>query len=178
MHPSVLILPGYQGSGETHWQTYWEKEHPDFMRVQQRDWEHPIVDEWVAQLEATLQSVGTPVFLVTHSIGCLVLAHWAASTQHTPILGALIVAPPDPNESAFPSIAEGFETTPLQPLGFPSIIVASSNDPYAHLDYSKKLAEAWGSGFVNVGEKGHINTTSNLGLWQEGLNFLDQLRNA
>lgn len=62
MHPSVLILPGYQGSGETHWQTYWEKEHPDFMRVQQRDWERPIADEWVAQLEATLQSVGTPVF--------------------------------------------------------------------------------------------------------------------
>jgi len=176
MKPSVLILPGYQGSGETHWQTHWEKKHPDFKRVEQRDWNHPIASEWVETLEAALKHLEEPVYLVVHSMGCLTLAHWAAMENHTPIRGALIVAPPDPKESVFPSIAEGFDQTPMQMFDFPSIIIASSNDPYAKLDYSKSLADAWGSTFVNVGEKGHINTASNLGLWEEGLAHLEQLR--
>lgn len=176
MTPSVLILPGYQGSGETHWQTHWEKKHPDFKRVQQRDWDHPIAEEWVEALEATLKQLDEPVYLVVHSMGCLTLAHWAATKNHTPIRGALIVAPPDPKEPAFPSIAEGFEQTPMHTFDFPSIIIASSNDPYASLEYSQALAKAWGSTLINVGEKGHINTASNLGLWEEGLHYLEKLR--
>lgn len=176
MKPSVLILPGYQGSGETHWQTHWEKKHPDFRRVEQRDWDHPIANEWVQTLEAALKYLDEPVYLVVHSMGCLTLAHWAAMENHTPILGALIVAPPDPKEPIFPSIAEGFEQTPLRIFDFPSIIVASNNDPYASLEYSKNLANAWGSTLINVGEKGHINTASNLGLWEEGLVYLEHLR--
>ena len=176
MATSVLILPGYQGSGETHWQTYWEKKHPDFKRIEQNDWDHPICDEWVQNVEIAVKNAGKDVIIVAHSIGCLVVAHWAATAHHSLIKGALIVAPPNPKEAAFPSIAEGFEHTPLQPFHFPSIIVASSNDPYASLAYSKHIADAWGSSLVNVGEKGHINTASNLGLWEEGLRFLEQLR--
>ncbi|WP_263832529.1 RBBP9/YdeN family alpha/beta hydrolase [Sulfurospirillum oryzae] len=176
MATSVLILPGYQGSGEMHWQTLWEKEHADFKRVEQRDWEHPICQEWVEKLEKSVKQAGQDVIIVAHSIGCLVLAHWAASQNHTRIKGALIVAPPDPTTSSFPRIAEGFEQTPLLSFGFPSIIIASSNDPYGSLTYAQDLAKAWGSHFVNIGEKGHINTASNLGLWEEGLVYLKQLQ--
>lgn len=176
MATSVLILPGYQGSGETHWQTQWEIHHPDFKRIEQEDWDHPICAQWVSNVEETVKKAGNPVIIVAHSIGCLVLAHWAASLHHSPIKGALLVAPPNPNEPVFPSIAEGFEQTPMKAFDFPSIIVASSNDPYARLDYAKNLADAWGSTLINVGEKGHINTTSNLGLWEEGLSYLEQLR--
>ncbi|ATB69235.1 alpha/beta hydrolase [Sulfurospirillum diekertiae] len=178
MATSVLILPGYQGSGETHWQTHWEKNHPDFKRIEQNDWDHPVCDEWVKNVEIAVKNAGKDVIIVSHSIGCLVVAHWASMAHHSPIKGALIVAPPDPKEPTFPTIAEGFEHTPLQPFPFPSIIVASSNDPYASLTYSKQMADAWGSSLVNVGEKGHINTASNLGLWKEGLTFLEQLRRA
>ncbi|ASC93170.1 RBBP9/YdeN family alpha/beta hydrolase [Sulfurospirillum diekertiae] len=176
MATSVLILPGYQGSGETHWQTYWEKNHTDFKRIEQNDWDHPVCNEWAKNIEIAVKNAGKDVIIVSHSIGCLVVAHWASMAHHSPIKGALIVAPPDPKEPTFPTIAEGFEHTPLQPFLFPSIIVASSNDPYASLAYSKHIADAWGSSLVNVGEKGHINTASNLGLWEEGLTFLEQLR--
>ena len=176
MATSVLILPGYQGSGEGHWQTHWEEHHSDFERIEQRDWNHPICHEWIANIEKAVQSAGTDVIIVAHSIGCLSVAHWAASA-HSPIKGALIVAPPDPKSPIFPTIAEGFEQTPMNPFDFPSIIIASSNDPYASVDYSQALADAWGSRFINVGEKGHINMASNLGLWEEGLTFLEQLQN-
>ena len=174
MRPLVVTLPGYQGSTAMHWQTLWEQKHPFFLRAEQRDWDHPVAEEWADQLEKTLQQCEEPVILVTHSIGCLVLAHWA-NRPHTPIKSALIVAPPDPNASAFPSDAQGFEQTPMIPFEFPSIILASANDPYASLEYSHHLAQAWGSRFVNLGALGHINLQSNLGAWEEGYAYLESL---
>ena len=176
MTTSVLILPGFQGSGETHWQTHWEKHHTDFKRIEQENWNHPICNEWVKNVEEAVKRAGKDVIIVAHSIGCLVVAHWAASTLHAPIKGVLFVAPPDPKEPVFPSIAEGFEHTPMKPFDFPSMIIASANDPYATLEYAQNLADAWSSTLINVGEKGHINTASNLGLWEEGLNHLEKLR--
>jgi len=176
MATSVLILPGYQGSGETHWQTLWEKENPQFKRVIQRDWENPIRKEWVATLENAVAKAGEDVILVAHSLACLTVAHWNAQKMHSSISGALLVAPPDPKATAFPRSVEGFETTPLNVFNFPSIIVASSNDPYGSLSYAQELAKACGSAFVNVGEKGHINSFSDIGAWEEGYTYLNQLR--
>lgn len=174
MKPSVLILPGYQGSGETHWQTYWEKANPNFFRVHQRDWETPIAEEWAQKLEETLQQCERPVVLVAHSIACLVVAHWA-SKPHTPIKGALLVAPPNPEEPIFPRSAQGFETTPMTPFDFQSIVIASSNDPYASFPYSQRVAKAWGSRFLDFGKQGHLNSESNLGMWEDGYTYLVSL---
>ena len=55
------------------------------------------------------------------------------------------------------------------------IAVSSENDEYVSLGSAKIFAEKWGSQFVNVGEKGHINSNSNLGDWNEGLVILDDL---
>lgn len=178
MATSVLILPGYQDSGAEHWQTLWERENPDFKRVIQSDWEHPICKEWVAKLEEAVAEAGEDVILVAHSLACLVVAHWDAQKMHSSIKGALLVAPPDSTSSVFPTAAEGFEKTPMGLLDFPSIIIASTNDPYASIDYAKSLAKAWGSALVNVGDKGHINSASDIGTWEEGNAYLGQLRRA
>ena len=39
---SVLIHPGLNGSGLVHWHTHCEQTFPDFVRVQQTDWDHPV----------------------------------------------------------------------------------------------------------------------------------------
>jgi len=39
---SVLIHPGLNGSGPDHWHSHWEQAFPDFVRVQQADWGHPV----------------------------------------------------------------------------------------------------------------------------------------
>ena len=178
MATSVLILPGYQDSGAEHWQTLWERENPDFKRVIQRDWEHPNCQEWVEKLEEAVAEAGEDVILVAHSLSCLVIAHWDAQKMHSSIKGALLVAPPDSNSIVFPTSVEGFESTPMGLLDFPSIIIASTNDPYASLSYSQSLAKAWGSALVNIGEKGHINSASDLGSWEEGSAYLGQIRRA
>lgn len=176
MTPSVLILPGFGNSGEMHWQSLWEQGHSDFRRVVQKDWLHPVCHEWVLALENALKETNSDVVLVAHSMACLVLAQWASHKNHALIKGALLVAPPNPKKTTFPKEAIGFEQIFNDCFDFPSIVVASTNDEYATLDYAKSLAKSWGSEFVNVGAKGHINANSALGFWDEGWDLLRRLR--
>lgn len=64
----------------------------------------------------------------------------------------------------------------MQRLPFESIIVASSNDPYGSIEFSERCASAWGGRLVNIGEAGHINSSSGLGAWPEGHALLQQLQ--
>jgi predicted alpha/beta hydrolase family esterase len=43
------------------------------------------------------------------------------------------------------------------------------------LERAQKLAKNWGSDFINIGKKGHINSEMNLGLWEEGQAILKLL---
>lgn len=65
---------------------------------------------------------------------------------------------------------------PLNRLPFPSIVVASSDDPYVTLERAEEFARAWGSEFVNIGPGGHLNSASGLGDWPVGFALLERLR--
>jgi predicted alpha/beta hydrolase family esterase len=67
---------------------------------------------------------------------------------------------------------------PLSRFGFPSVVVASSNDPYVTLSRAREYAQAWGSRLVDIGDAGHINGESGLGDWPEGWALLTGLRRA
>jgi hypothetical protein len=170
----ILILPGMNGSGTDHWQTIWERLLPRARRVPARDWDRPVCADWVAALERAVAASGSEVVLVAHSLGCLQVAHWASQTALA-ARAALLVAPPDPNRSAFPAAALGFAPLPLVRLPFASTVVASEDDPYATLVFSRRCAQAWGSGFVDAGPRGHLNAQSGLGEWDEGLRILAKL---
>jgi predicted alpha/beta hydrolase family esterase len=176
----VLVLPGYGGSGPEHWQTLWERAHPEFRRVEARDWDRPDRDEWVANLEAAVRASGQETLLVAHSLGCLQVVHWAATTSlkaAMKVRAALLVAPPDPDRPGFPEEITGFSPLPLKPLPFPAIVVGSTNDHYAAPEFTARCAKAWGARFVSVGAKGHVNAASGLGEWEEGWELLEEIRN-
>ena len=50
---NVLLLPGWQNSGEGHWQTEWERLH-GYRRVEQHDWMRPLRGDWSSRPCATL----------------------------------------------------------------------------------------------------------------------------
>ncbi len=177
MSVPVLIVPGIGSSGPQHWQSIWETRNPEFRRVLQADWDHPVRSQWVEAIERAAGSTRGPAVLVAHSLGCLAFAHWALSTR-LPIAGALLVAVPDPKGPQFPVEATGFFPVPLQKFAFPSVVVVSSDDPYARPRYVNRCASAWGSRLVDIGPAGHINAASALGEWREGLELLEMLRVA
>ncbi len=175
--PRVLLLPGLYNSGPEHWQTHWQAEHPEFVRVEQRDWETPDRREWVETLQRAIAADPGPAVLVAHSAACSLVAHWAAAHPESvqTIRGALLAAPADVDAPGFPSGPTGFAPMPLAPLPFPSIVVASTNDEYVTLPRAAQLALAWGSRLEVLGALGHINSASNLGSWPEGFALLREL---
>lgn len=174
MSTNVLILPGYGNSGPEHWQSLWQQAEPDWQRVEQHDWEQPQRADWCAALETAVVACGAGSVLVAHSLGCLLVAHWAQVTRLR-VRGALLVAVPDPTLPAFPPQAQGFTPLPRQVLPFPSLLVASRDDPYASLDYARQCAAAWGSEYVDIGAAGHINASSGFGDWPQGRALLRRL---
>ena len=83
------------------------------------------------------------------------------------------MAVPDPDGPAFPRAdACTFLDVPAVPLPFPTLILASSNDPYASLDYAGRRALEWKAGIVEMAALGHINGASGLGSWPEGRRLL------
>jgi uncharacterized protein len=172
---SVLVIPGWNGSGAGHWQTLWEQKYTRFRRVEQRNWTRPAKSDWIAQLNVELDRVATPTFLVAHSLGCLAVAHWAATagkkTDH--IDGAFLVAPPWLTASdRCPAQLMDFLPMPLRRLPFPSLLVASEDDPYLPIEIAVRLGTAWGAEFVDVGRQGHINVASGHGNWPIGEGLL------
>lgn len=144
-------------------------------RVIQENWETPHCAEWVARLDQALERTGPETLLVAHSAGCALVAHWAVGCQRGRIRGAHLVAPSDPEAASFPSGPTGFAPMPLVRLPFPSVVVASSNDPFVTVVRAQTFARAWGSEFVMIRNAGHINTASGLGDWPEGLALLHKL---
>lgn len=178
MSPAFLVLPGYGGSGPEHWQSRWERERPGFSRVEQDDWDRPDREAWIARLGAAVTGARPPVILVAHSLACLLAAHWAAAAPPealAKVAGAFLVAPVDPARPVFPAAARGFAPVPLARLPFPSLLVASADDPYAAPEFARACAAAWGSRLVEIGARGHINASSGLGGWEEGLALLATL---
>ena len=170
----VLLVPGIGNSGPTHWQSYWESAQDGYIRVHQNDWDHPVCTEWVDALELAAQRAEPGMLIAAHSLGCLVVASWLARTS-IHIAGALLVAVPDPSGENFPAEAKGFHPVPSSPLPCPSLVVASSDDPYSDIAFATQCADAWGSRLINIGRAGHINAASGLGCWDEGQRLLRSL---
>jgi uncharacterized protein len=174
---TFITLPGIGGSGETHWQTLWERSHSSMTRFQPPDWDRPQLSDWVGALQQAVDAAAPPIILVAHSLSCLLVAHWAAQTAST-VAGAFLVAVPDPDAPVFPSAATSFRAVPEGALPFPSIIIASTDDPYSTLEYAQTRAQQWGSRLISIGASGHINASSNLGDWPQGKSLLNDFASS
>jgi predicted alpha/beta hydrolase family esterase len=167
----VLILAGINNSGPTHWQSLWQQKNPNFFKVEHRDWDSPVCSDWVDDLECVVIRTCPDTVLVAHSLGCLLVAHWSAQSS-LQVKAGMLVSVPDPSAPMFPREAKGFNNVPMTRLGFPSVVVASTDDPYGSPDFMRHCAAQWGSRFVSVGAYGHINAESGLGDWPEGYSLL------
>lgn len=172
----ILILPGLGNSGDKHWQTFWHKKFENSIRLVQDNWDEPIREEWIERLNEEVTKLDSPTILVAHSLAVSLVLHWSKTNNNPNIIGALLVAPADVDSPQHtPDVIRNFAPMPLYKLPFPSIVVASENDPYASFERKQYFAENWGSDFVNVGQQGHINSDSDLKYWEEGQVILQQL---
>ena len=174
---TCLIIPGLGSSGPDHWQSRWEQERSDCRRAELGDWDDPTLVAWIAGVgRAVERAEGAPV-LVAHSLGCLAVAWWAsiAGDRAAKVTGALLVAPPDPERDGADPRLQRFAPVPRRAMPFPTIVVASRNDPYASVQRSREMAASWSARFHDAAEAGHINAASGLGSWEEGQSLVAEL---
>lgn len=171
----TIVLPGIGGSGPDHWQTHWQTANPSFRRFAPGDWLQPDLEVWVDALERSIRDLPAPPLIIAHSLSCLLVAH-SAQRGIGPIRGAFLVAVPDPGTDCFPEAAQSFRAVPEDPLPFPALVVASSDDPYGSLTHAHRCATLWGADFAGIGPCGHINAASNLGAWPDGFSMFQQFR--
>jgi len=172
---AVLLLPGWLDSDAAHWQSRWEQLH-GHRRVDQDDWLWPRRGDWMARLDEVLLDMAQPAVLVAHSLGCQLVAAWAAHSSHCGrVRAALLVAPPDTERDDMPPNLFSWRPIVRARLPFPSLVVASTDDPYCALPRAQRLAADWGSSIIEIGARGHINGESGLGDWPEGSALLARL---
>ncbi|WP_077000053.1 alpha/beta hydrolase [Variovorax sp. KK3] len=172
---TVLLLPGWQNSDPPHWQSRWEAVHGD-RRVEQHEWMRPLRGDWSARLEEEVLAAKAPVALVAHSLGCILVAAWAAHSRNThKVRAALLVAPGDLEREDIRQMIPGWAPIVRKPLPFPALMIAASDDPYCSAERSRGMARDWAARYIDAGRRGHINAESGLGDWPEGRQLLNDL---
>lgn len=167
----IVIVAGLRGHVEEHWQTHLVKALPGVHTVDSTHRDKRDLGGRIADVEAVVSSLDAPATIVAHSAGVLVTVHWAMRHGRG-VAGAILATPPDlgrPLPSAYPTLAELEETgwlpIPRQPLPFPSIVGASTNDDLGDPIRVRALATSWGSRVIDLGPVGHLNPASGYGEW-------------
>ncbi len=170
----ILVIAGYEGSGDAHWQQRLISKLSSAKLVEQVDWLYGSLETAVAAIVSAVAAAQKPVVFVAHSAGCSLVAHATqaliAGGTVSKVKGAFLVAATDPKIlKTLAGIDPIFGDVPRQRLPFPSTLISSSNDPYCSVATSLDLAARWGSVWVDAGEAGHINRASGHGPWPEGM---------
>lgn len=165
----IILVPGLGGSGPDHWQSRWQARLSTARLVEQEEWERPDRERWIETVVEAVNASTRPAIILAHSLGALVTVLAAPAFRADVVRGAFLVAPPDVERPGTDALLHAFSPVPREPLPFPSLVVASRNDPFCAYERAEDFAYAWGSVVVDAGDAGHLNTDSGHGPWPEGL---------
>lgn len=171
----TVIVPGVGGSEYNHWQSILQRQlMSSCSRVQQNNWNLPILKGWVAEFVKTVTPIKDDIQIVAHSFGCLTTV--AALAQHpelnSKVKNLVLVAPANParfGEAGFARDSQSDYQAYFHQLKIlaPTHLIISENDPWLEFQDALQLAKAWNLNPVNLGQVGHINVASGFGAFPE-----------
>ncbi len=167
----TLIVPGLDASPAPHWQHWWAATDPLALMVDLSDPARPLPAVWEAELASTILHHPGCV-LVGHSLGAVLISRILTKWPQLKVRAALLVAPAETRGS---DRIGHFGPIPESPLGVPTTVVASRNDPWMPFARSSALAQSWQADRVDLGFAGHINIASGYGPWPGGKALRDDL---
>ncbi|MCO8098738.1 alpha/beta hydrolase [Acinetobacter indicus] len=175
----TVIVPGVGGSEYGHWQSWLQRQLMSCSRVEQQDWNAPVLKTWVEQFRSTVAAIDAPLQIVAHSFGCLTtvaaLAQYPALQRK--VKNLVLVAPANPGrfgEAGFARDSQHdyqdyFHQLQVQ---VPASMLISENDPWLNAEHALELAQSWQLEPVSLGHVGHINVASGFGPFPELWNYL------
>lgn len=164
----VLILHGWGGSDDPHWQAWLAGEivkEYGMVAFPLLDNPHfPSKNRWMKQAKALLEDF-KPDVVICHSLGCTLWLHLCLEGQIVPVKRLLLVAPPrltcelEILKSFFPI------AVPEHLFSNDVMLVTSDNDPYMTPEEALSLQKSLGVQMKVLENAGHINTSSGYGEW-------------
>ena len=177
---ATVVVPGWQGSGEGHWQTWLaaqlveagrEVRYPEFA-----DLDNPDLDDWISALRRSLAGLPDDGFdVVAHSLGAVLWFHHVATGSDSPRPArVLLVSPPSPT-TTIPEIASFFppplDIDAVRHAADGTVLVASDNDEYIPEGIQAAYAVPLKIATTIVPNAGHLNTESGYGEWPNVLDW-------
>jgi uncharacterized protein len=163
----LLIVPRIGGAAEGDWPSRWRSKLSTARFVHPADPADRRREAWMEAVAGAARKATRPALFVGHGLGTTAIADAAAALGSADVRGAFLVTPPD--ERGLERLA-GADWTPTRaPLPWPSLVVASRNDPLGAYDAVATLASDWGAELVDAGEAGGLDALSGHGPWPEGL---------
>lgn len=164
----VLMLHGWGGSDNPHWQAWLAgelaKEYGTVAFPLLDNPHFPSKNRWIKQVKALLADF-QPDIVVCHSLGCTLWLHLCNEGKITPIKRLLLVAPPRLDceleilKTFFPL------ETPHSLFANEVMLVTSDNDPYMTSEEAFSLQKLLGVEMKVLENGGHINDASGYGAW-------------
>jgi hypothetical protein len=164
----VLVLHGWGGSDDPHWQAWLcgeiVKEY-NLVSFPLLDNPHfPSKNRWMKQAKGILEEL-QPDIVICHSLGCILWLHLSLEGEISPVKRLLLVAPP--------SLTCKIETLKtFFPVDVPdslyadeAMLVTSDNDPYMSQEEAGILKKRLGIEMKVMSNGGHINAESGYGEW-------------
>jgi uncharacterized protein len=176
----VVILHGWEGSGDDHWQTWLaEQLRADDREVRYPDLpdkDNPALGAWLVALRGTLDGLPDDGFdVVAHSLGAVLWLHHVATANQSPRAARVVlVAPPSP-ATTIPEIAAFFpvplDIDVVRHAADGTVLVGSTDDPYT----PEGIAAAYGRPLkmptTIIENGGHINPAAGFGEWPAMLDW-------
>ena len=167
-NPAILAVPGdpYFGPARA------IAERGGHSLVELGMWDAPHRNTWVNKLNLAIHRAGKPVVLVADGFACLA-AIWSAEYEQpaygNPVVGALLVSPPDVDRpGADPRLAR-FGACPHAPLPFLAYLVAGGNESRELKHTYRRLSAEWGARYLDAG------FAADGAEWRAGNDLLDRL---
>jgi predicted alpha/beta hydrolase family esterase len=176
----TVVVPGWNGSGEGHWQTWLEGQLQGDGRETRRpavaDLDSPDLADWLAALRSALADLPPDGYdVVAHSLGAVLWLHHVADPKDSPRAARVaLVSPPSPKTSiaeiaAFFPPPMDIDTVRRGADG--TVLVAGDDDPYL----PEGIAPAYGlplkMATTVVPGGGHLNLESGYGEWPAVLDW-------
>jgi len=176
----VVVVPGWNGSGEGHWQTWLEQRLAEDGRDTRRppfaDVDHPDLAEWLAALRSTLADLPADGYdVVAHSLGAVLWLHHVAAPGDSPRAARVaLVSPPAP-ATDYPEIAAFFpppmDVDAVRHGADGTVLVAGDDDPYLPDGVGATYGLPLRIATTVVPGGGHLNTDSGFGEWAAVLDW-------
>lgn len=168
MRQRTLLLHGWGGSDDPHWQSWLAGEiAKDYGAVSfpLLDNPHfPSKNRWMKQVKALLDEF-QPEVVICHSLANTLWFHLCHEGEIKSVKRLLLVAPPrltcelENLKSFFPLEA------PASLFADEVMLVTSDNDPYMNPEEAQALQKALGVEMKVIGNGGHLNAESGYGEW-------------